>query len=390
MNKRALISACAAGFAFSANYTNHAPMVGALRADFGFNQASAGLLTTGIFLTHALMQIPGGRLADRFGSSRTMVVALAWVTLANCLIASSSAYWQLLLWKTLAGVGTGVCFAAGARYVVGAFRGAERHLAQGMFGGSLVLGSGFVLFAVPQLLMVFGWRGAFLVCALLAAAACAWWVWAAPSELPDLSRLSDLSGRQGTTAARSLGEMMRHRALWLLGWMQMASFGLMIVVGTWITTLLNTEFRMPLKRAGLLGSLVLLLGILSRPLGGWLAHHMRIRMLLGVSLLLNALACATLGWGHAISLSMIAIVALGTGCGLPYAAVFNRAAALFPGRAGAAMGLVNMVGIIMILAGAPAVGYLVDLSGQFKTSFYVLGAFALVAAGASYAIPEER
>jgi nitrate/nitrite transporter NarK len=378
LNKRALISVCAAGFAFSANYTNHAPMVGALRADFGFNQASAGLLTTGIFLTHALMQIPGGRLADRFGPSRTMVWALAWVTLANCLISLSGAYWQLLLWKTFAGIGTGVCFAAGARYVVGSFQGADLHLAQGMFGGSIVLGSGFVLFAVPQLLILFGWRGAFLVCALLGGIAWAWWVWAAPPE------------RQVTPATGSLAEMMQHRELWLLGGIQMASFGLMIVVGTWITALLNTEFKMPLKTAGLLGSIVLLLGIVSRPMGGWLAHRVRIRVLVGVSLLLNAVACAALSWGHALSLSMIAIVALGIGCGLPYAGVFNRAASLFPGRAGAAMGLVNMVGTIMILAGAPAVGYLVDVSGQFRRSFYVLGAFALVAAGASQAIPEER
>jgi MFS transporter, NNP family, nitrate/nitrite transporter len=378
LNKRALISACAAGFAFSANYTNHAPMVGALRADFGFNQASAGLLTTGIFLTHALMQIPGGRLADRFGPSRTMVWALAWVTIANCLISLSGAYWQLLLWKTFAGIGTGVCFAAGARYVVGSFQGADLHLAQGMFGGSIVMGSGFVLFAVPQLLILFGWRGAFLVCALLGGIAWAWWVWAAPPE------------RQVTPATGSLAEMMQHRELWLLGGIQMASFGLMIVVGTWITALLNTEFKMPLKTAGLLGSIVLLLGIVSRPMGGWLAHRVRIRVLVGVSLLLNAVACAALGWGHALSLSMIAIVALGIGCGLPYAGVFNRAASLFPGRAGAAMGLVNMVGTIMILAGAPAVGYLVDVSGQFRSSFYVLGAFALVAAGASQAIPEER
>lgn len=352
-------------------------MVGALRANFGFNQASAGLLTTGIFLTHALMQIPGGRLADRFGPSRTMVVSLGWVTVANCLISLSNAYWQLLLWKTFAGIGTGVCFAAGARYVVGVFKGAELHLAQGLFGGSVVLGSGFVLFAVPQLLFLLGWRGAFLVCALLGGIAWAWWVWAAPSE------------QQVAPPPWSIGMMMRHSELWLLGWMQMASFGLMIVVGTWITALLNTDFKMTLKTAGLLGSMVLLLGILSRPFGGWLAHRMRIRALVGVSLLLNALACAGLGWGHALSLSMIAIVALGIGCGLPYAGVFNRAAALFPGRAGAAMGLVNMVGTIMILAGAPAVGYLVDLSGQFRSSFYALGGFTLMAAIASQWVAEE-
>lgn len=352
-------------------------MVPALRGDFGFNQASAGLLTTGIFLTHALMQIPGGRLSDRMGASRVMVVALAWVAIANFGIAAAGAYWQLLFWKTFAGIGTGACFAAGARYVVGMFKGRDLHLAQGLYGASVVLGSGFVLFAVPQLLGAFGWRGAFLGCALLAAAVWVWWMGASPEP------------QQSVPAAGSLTEMIGHRELWLLGWMQMASFGLMIVVGTWITTLLKIDFQMPLKAAGLLGSMVLLLGILSRPLGGWLAHTMRIRTLVAVSLLLNALACVALGWGHAIALTLAAIVVLGMGCGIPYAGVFNRAAALFPGRAGAAMGFVNMVGIVMILAGAPAVGYLADLSGQFRTSFYVLGAFSLLAAIAARAIPEE-
>jgi MFS family permease len=74
---------------------------------------------------------------------------------------------------------------------------------------------------------------------------------------------------------------------------------------------------------------------------------------------------------------------------LPYAGIFNRAAALFPGRAGAAMGFVNMVGIVMILAGAPAVGRLADLSGHFRTSFYLAAVFALLAAAASQAIPGE-
>ncbi len=351
-------------------------MVSAMRSQFGFSQASAGLLTTAIFLTHALMQIPGGRLADRMGPTRVMIVALAWIALANVAIAFAGAYWQLLLLKAVAGVGTGACFAAGARYVVGMFQGRELHLAQGLYGASVVLGSGFVLFAVPQLLDVFGWRGAFLACALLAAAVWAWWMWAAP--LP-----------QRTLPAAGLGEMMGHRELWLLGWMQMASFGLMIVVGTWITTLLKADFGMPLKTAGLLGSMVLLLGIFSRPLGGWLAHSLPIRTLIGMSLLLNAIACAALGWGHGIALTLLAIVALGMGCGLPYAGIFNRAAALFPGRAGAAMGFVNMVGIVMILAGAPAVGRLADLSGLFRTSFYLVGAFALLAATASQAIPRE-
>jgi MFS family permease len=255
MDRRALVSGCVAGFAFSANYTNHAPMIAVLRGEFGFDQTRAGLLTTAIFLTHALMMVPGGRLGDRFGAGRVIAAALAWIAAANFALAFAGAYWQLLFWKAFAGIGTGACFAAGARYIVVRFEGRERHIAQGLFGGSIVLGSGFVLFAVPQLLDAFGWRGACVACALVAVAAWIWWLTGAPHQ------------RHVVRAAPGLREVAGHGELWLLGVIQMASFGLVIVVGSWITVLLKTSFQMPLKTAGVMGSMVLLLGILSRPAG---------------------------------------------------------------------------------------------------------------------------
>lgn len=375
--RRALVAGCAVGFAFSANYTNHAPMVPVLRADFGFDNAHAGLLTTAIFLTHGLMQLPGGRLADRLGPARVMAFALAWVAVANFALAFAGAYWQLLFWKAFAGIGTGVCFTAAARYIVGLFEGSGLHMAQGLYGGSVMLGSGFVIFAVPRLQGSFGWRGGFIGSSLVAVIVWVFWITAAPRP------------PHTVPAAGRFGEMARSPQLWLLGLIQMASFGLMIVVAAWITTLLKTSFQMPLKTAGLMGSTVLLLGIFSRPLGGWLAHRMRIRTLVRGALLLNASACAALAWGQWTGLTLAAILVLGTGCGLPYAGVFNRAAGLFPGRAGTAMGLVNMIGIVMILAGAPAVGYLADWTGQFRTSFVVLGGFTLVAAAAASLLPED-
>jgi nitrate/nitrite transporter NarK len=324
------------------------------------------------------MQTPGGRLADRLGPVRVMTAALAWVTAANVAIAFSGAYWQLLFWKAFAGVGTGACFTAGARYIVSPFEGRERHIAQGFYGGSIVLGSGFVLFAVPQLLDAFGWRGAFLGCALAAAAVLLWWIVAAPRVAGTLH------------AAGALRQMLRRRDLWLLGVMQMASFGLVIVVGAWITALLRTRFAMPLKTAGILGSMALLLGIVSRPLGGWFARRVRIRTLLAGAMILDAIGCAALAGAGSRGVTFAGIAAMGLGCGLPYAAIFNRAAALFPAGAGAAMGLVNTIGVVMILVGAPAVGYLADWTGNFRASFYALGAFSLIAAATAYAIPERK
>ncbi len=359
----AVLCACAAAFAFSSNYTNHAPLLGSLMKQFGFSQAMAGLLTTGIFLTHAGMQIPGGHLADRFGGRLVLAWALAVVCLGNIGIACSGSYGQLLFWKVFAGLGTGTCFVAGARYLAQTIPPQGLARAQGYYGGSVLLGSGFVIYAVPRAAEYAGWQGAFWTTASVAVAVLLLWVLSAPAPLPQ------------THAHVSLSTLIGHRQLWLLGSVQMASFGLVILVGSWITLLLHNQLGLAPTKAGALGSLVLLLGIISRPLGGMLAAVMGMRPLLAAGLVMNLAGCLLLAGASSLGSALSAIVLLGAGCGLPYASLFNRAAVLFPGRAGAAMGLVNMLGILMILVGAPAVGKIADWTGSFQASFVALAGF---------------
>ncbi len=369
--RAALVCGCIVAFAYSANYTNHAPLAPALMHEFGFNQALAGLLTTGIFATHAGMQIPGGHIVDRLGAKRVLFLALAWVAVGNLGLAFASAYWQLLACKIFTGMGTGVCFVGGARYIHQALAGPRLHVAQGFFGGSIQMGAGFVILAVPRLNLVAGWRVTFLVSAGMAVAAAIIWLAAAPTVAP----IASPPGR--------FSEMLLAPQLWLLGLAQMATFGLSVVVGSWVVVMLTKVMKVPATEAGLIGSLVLLLGIVSRPLGGMLRRHMGIRPLLLLSLAMIALGCfAFVTSLLSLGIALTAVVLIGMGVGLPYAAMFSRAGALFPGRAGAAMGLVNMLGIIMILGGAPLVGHLADLTGTFKASFIVLGGFSLLVCAA--------
>jgi MFS family permease len=366
--RAAVICGCIVAFAYSANYTNHAPLAPALMREFSFNNALAGFLTTGIFATHAGMQVPGGYIIDRLGSRRVLLCALVWVALGNLGMAFAGAYWQLLFFKIFTGIGTGVCFVGGARYIHEALAGPKLHVAQGFFGGSIQLGAGFVILVEPRLyLLLHGWRSTFLVCGGMALVAAVIWLAAAPTV------------EFGARPPGHFHEMLLAPQLWFLGLMQMATFGISVVVGSWVVVLLTKVMKIPATRAGLIGSLVLLLGIVSRPLGGFLRRHMGIRPLFVGSLLMIALGCFLL-LPSSISLAsaLTAVVLIGIGIGLPYAAMFSRAGALFPGRAAAAMGFVNMLGILMILGGAPLVGHLTDLTGSFKTSFAVLGGFSLL------------
>jgi len=248
-----LACACAAAFAFSSNYTNHAPLVPLLMKQFAFTQAMAGLLTTGIFLTHAAMQIPGGHLADRFGGRRVLAWALVIVCAGNVGIAYASSYGSLLAWKVFAGFGTGTSFVAGARYLAQVMPPPLLPRAQGYYGGSVLLGSGFVIYAVPRAADAVGWPGAFLMTALVAMAVLVFWIAAAPAPQPRAH------------PPVSLRSLLGNGELWLLGSVQMASFGLVIVIGSWITQLLRVQVGLTGAAAGALGSLVLLLGICHPP-----------------------------------------------------------------------------------------------------------------------------
>src|ERR1700722_12121897 len=252
------VCGCIVAFAYSANYTNHAPLAPALMREFGFNNALAGFLTTGIFPTHAGMQIPGGYLVDRLGSKRILLFALIWVALGNLGMAFAAAYWQLLVCKIFTGLGTGVCFVGGARYVHEATAGPRLHVAQGFFGGSIQMGAGFVILAVPRLYLLAGWRATFIVSGAMALTAAIIWVSVAPTV------------EFGARPPGHFHEMLLAPQLWLLGLMQMATFGISVVVGSWVVVFLTKVMKVPATRAGLVGSLVLLLGIVSRPLRGLL------------------------------------------------------------------------------------------------------------------------
>jgi len=88
-------------------------------------------------------------------------------------------------------------------------------------------------------------------------------------------------GADCPTVARpgNIRDALRCPNCWLTALQHVAGFGLGISSGTWITVYLLREFRLPLELSGLLGSVLLILAVLARPLGGLLLarEHMPTR-----------------------------------------------------------------------------------------------------------------
>ena len=136
-------------------------MIPTLVKDLSITLALAGFFTTAVFFTHGLLQMPGGWLGDRFGGKKVAAFGLLIITVANFMNGLSDSYAEILVWKFITGIGTGCAFIGGLRYVPTFFAGKEIQLAQGVYGGSILLGSGFVIYGVPQLLLMLGWHGVF-------------------------------------------------------------------------------------------------------------------------------------------------------------------------------------------------------------------------------------
>ena len=64
---------CLTSAVSAVNYTNYGPLIPILRTDLHIDNGQAGLMSTLLFLGLAVMYIPAGALADRFGQRPILI-----------------------------------------------------------------------------------------------------------------------------------------------------------------------------------------------------------------------------------------------------------------------------------------------------------------------------
>ena len=364
--RRALLLICATAIASATNYTNHGPVLGFIRAEFVLSSADAGVIATAFFAGAASTMLAGGAIADRIGTRPAVTLGFLLIVIGNLgtgLLAPS--FPALLAWRVLGGLGSGFGFAAGAAYTRSIFDDRGRHLAQGLYGASFLLGSGITLAYIPILAGPAGdWRLAFTLSGLGVAAVWVVWTLLAPSE----PRTPPAHG-----ARAALAVALRERNTWLLALCHMCGFGMAIVVGTWVTLYLVDAFALPIAAAGLVGSLTLVTGIAARTVGGIILEGgIRPVRLIRSGLALAALGLTTIALAPTLPVAIVGLVATGLGVGLPYAAVFNGAAASARASPASAQALVGLGGLFSAIFGPPLVGTLLDATGDFAAGFLAL------------------
>ena len=366
--------------AFGFTYADQAALLPLLSAELAITDVQAGLLSTALFVAYLAATLVTTGLPDRLGPKRVIATGLAATAIGTALFATGTSFPVLLLAKAVQGVGSALAFVASARFIAGLYGEDQPHFGLGVYGGGFPLGSALALLMTPTIAGAFGgWRGSYTVEAGTLALIFALWVIFAPS-VPAVRRLGRMTDALGSANC------------WLLSLQHAAGFGMAIAAGSWITVYLLREFELPLTLSGILGSLLLLLAFLTRSLGGLLVSRrlLRTKAVMRVSDLAVIGGVAVLAFpDRPLPIALAGAMLLGVGVGLPYAAVFNTAAASLPRAPGAAQGLAAVGGTAGVMIGAPVMGLAVQTWG-FAAAWVVVAFVGLCALAGTFAIVGEE
>src|SRR2546423_1152551 len=133
----------------------------AIGRQFSLDKTAEGAILTAFFITYALFQVPGGFLADRIGSRKTMVIAMTLWSGFTALTGAAMSYVMLIVVRLFFGVFEGIFPGASVKAIAERTTRKIRMTCNGVMLASNPLGAAVApLIAAPAIALV-GWRHAF-------------------------------------------------------------------------------------------------------------------------------------------------------------------------------------------------------------------------------------
>ncbi|EPH3388473.1 CynX/NimT family MFS transporter [Klebsiella oxytoca] len=351
-------------------FTGAAPLLDAIRSEYGLTTAQTGLLTTLPLLAFGLVSPLAAGVARRFGIERSLLLAMILICLG---IGLRSLPFVSLLFIGTAVIGCGI--ALGNVLLPGLIkRDFSQHVAKMTGAYSLTMGGAAALgsaMAVPLALAGLGWRGALLT--LMVFPLLALFVW-----LPQ-------SRRQATAPLTGSGAI-HNRGIWrsALAWQVTLFLGInslvyYVIIG-WLPAILQSIGYSEAQAGSLHGLLQLATAApgLAIPL---ILHRLKDQR--GIAVLV-AMMCAvsTLGlWflpGQAVMWTLI--FGFGSGATMILGLTFIGLRASSAHQAAALSGMAQAVGYLLAACGPPVMGKIHDASGDWHIPLIAVALISVVMA----------
>lgn len=138
-------------------------MLRAISTDLGLSPTDAASLVTATLVGAVVGGVGFGVLSDRLGRVRVLTWTIVLFAVFTGLCALAQGYWDLLFYRTVAGLGLGGEFGIGMALVAEAWPASKRARASSYVGLGWQAGVLAAALLTPPLLPVIGWRGMFAV-----------------------------------------------------------------------------------------------------------------------------------------------------------------------------------------------------------------------------------
>ncbi|MDR3560830.1 MAG: MFS transporter [Negativicutes bacterium] len=234
--------------------------------EFSLSPSVMGVVLSSFFIGYALMQLPGGWLADKFGSKKVVISAIFFWSLFTGITGLAWSLSALLVIRFLFGLGEGAFPCASYKGLAEHFPRLERPKMTSALLSSNYVGSAIAPLVVAPLLMAFGWRNLFYIIGIAGVAfILIYWLVVRPAKAQ-----VEITEQAQQVEKVDMKRLLKMPIMWQLC---IAWFGLSLVnkgLDSWMPTYLLNVRGLDLKAIGLLTPLPFVAAGISTAIGGWI------------------------------------------------------------------------------------------------------------------------
>lgn len=351
-------------------FTGAAPLLDAIRADYGLTTAQTGMLTTLPLLAFGLVSPLAAGIARRMGMERSLFIAMGLIC-AGIVIRSLPSVALMFIGTAVIGCG----IALGNVLLPGLIkRDFSTHVARFTGAYSVTMGAAAALgsaLVVPIAMNGFGWRGALLTLMVFPLLAMLLW-------------LPQWRATQGTSVSSSGAA--HNRGIWrsALAWQVTLFLGLnslvyYVIIG-WLPAILISQGYSE-AQAGSLHGLLQLATAAPGFVVPFILHRLKDQR--GIAII-TALMCAISALGYTLFPSQAVIWTIvfgfGSGATMILGLTFIGLRASSAHQAAALSGMAQAVGYLLAACGPPLMGKIHDASGAWHISLICVAVIALAMA----------
>ena len=251
-----------------------------IQSGFHLSAVQMGVVMSAFFWSYALLQLPAGMLADRFGQKKVLGFAVLWWSLATAVTGFATGFKSLVALRVMLGIGEAGAYPSNAGIASRWFPRNERATVAGIFDSGSKLGGAVALPLIAVMLAAFDWKVTFAITGALGIVWCLVWQFMfrdSPSEHPranaaELAHIRDGLASSAVEEKRNTvpwRKLFAHRNIWAMciGFF-MINYNSYFFI-TWLPTYLVKERGMGLMEMGVMASLPLLISMFTEVLAGW-------------------------------------------------------------------------------------------------------------------------